>query len=288
MDNQNEREYFTFYRSFWESIEQATETEQLALYRAIARYGLNQEEPHLSGMVNAVWLCIKPQLDANWRKYVNGCKGKDFGGQGGAPVGNRNAAKQHHRTSKTTPKQPLNNPTGQATQPLTISKTTGNKEIIKKEQSNKEQSNKEQTADGTSASVRVEKIDFENIISLWNKHCPSLPSVQMLNDNRKNKIRMRLHEMKSVQKMVEVFDRLERSDFCKGSTGWKATFDWFMSNDSNWVKVMEGNYDNRRSGKSLNINDEWNEPQPASKHDAVDDWERENQAMPQHTESEWK
>ena len=88
--------------------------------------------------------------------------------------------------------------------------------------------------------------------------------------------------------MVEVFDRLERSDFCKGSTGWKATFDWLMSNDSNWVKVMEGNYDNRRSGKSLNINDEWNEPQPASKHDAVDDWERENQAMPQHTESEWK
>ena len=54
-------------------------------------------------MVKAVWMAMKPQLDANWIRYQNGCKGASHGKKGGAPKGNKNA-------SKTTPKQPQNNP----------------------------------------------------------------------------------------------------------------------------------------------------------------------------------
>lgn len=79
-----QRDTFIFYRSFMESIDQAPEPDQLQLYRAISRYALDRTEPdNLIGMVKAVWLVIKPQLDANWNKYLNGRKG-------GAPQGSKN------------------------------------------------------------------------------------------------------------------------------------------------------------------------------------------------------
>jgi hypothetical protein len=43
----------------------------------------------------------------------------------------------------------------------------------------------------------------------------------------------------------EVFLLAERSDFLKGTNGkWNATFDWLM-NENNFVKVLEGNYENK-------------------------------------------
>ena len=68
------RDSFIFYRSFQESIEEADAESQLRLYRAIAHYALNQEEPKLKGMERAVWHGIKPQLDANFKRYLNGKK----------------------------------------------------------------------------------------------------------------------------------------------------------------------------------------------------------------------
>lgn len=53
------------------------------VYRAVAQYALDKVEPQLDGIATILWTLIKPQLDANWRRYRNGCKG-------GAPVGNTN------------------------------------------------------------------------------------------------------------------------------------------------------------------------------------------------------
>ena len=61
-----------------------SESDQLTLYRAIVGYGLDcQEASFDSSYLRMAWKLIKPQLDANWRRYENGCKG-------GAPVGTRN------------------------------------------------------------------------------------------------------------------------------------------------------------------------------------------------------
>ncbi len=92
------RDSFIFYRSFQEGINCLTEVEQLIIYRSIASYALNREEPELEGTTKLVWLLIKPQIDANWRRYSNGLKG-------GAPVGNTNAVKTTKRQPKSTEKQ---------------------------------------------------------------------------------------------------------------------------------------------------------------------------------------
>ncbi len=92
------RDSFIFYRSFYEAIKQLPESNQLELYNAIIEYSLNETELSVSTISNAFFTLVKPQIDANIRRYKNGCKG-------GATKGNTNAKKQ----SKTTDKQPKNN-----------------------------------------------------------------------------------------------------------------------------------------------------------------------------------
>ena len=97
------RDSFVFYRSFFECIEEAEPESQTRLYRAIADYALNHTEPkNLKGLEKGMWIVIKPQLDANLKKYVNGCKG-------GAPIGNINAKKKGKKQPKNNQKQPNEN-----------------------------------------------------------------------------------------------------------------------------------------------------------------------------------
>ena len=66
------RDSFIFYRSFYEAIKEIPEESQLKVYKAITNYALNQEEIELNGIPKAIFSLIKPQLDANYKKYENG------------------------------------------------------------------------------------------------------------------------------------------------------------------------------------------------------------------------
>ena len=66
------RDSFIFYRSFYESIEELPEENQLKVYKAISNYALNQEEIKLDKISKAIFSLIKPQLDANYQRYLNG------------------------------------------------------------------------------------------------------------------------------------------------------------------------------------------------------------------------
>jgi len=66
------RDSFIFYRSFYEAIKEVPESEQLQIYKAISMYALEQEEIELTGVAKAIFSLVKPQLDANYKKYENG------------------------------------------------------------------------------------------------------------------------------------------------------------------------------------------------------------------------
>ncbi len=66
------RDSFIFYRSFYDAIKEISEENQLKVYKAISNYALNQEEIELDGVSKAIFSLIKPQLDANYKKYENG------------------------------------------------------------------------------------------------------------------------------------------------------------------------------------------------------------------------
>lgn len=97
-----QRDSFIFYRSFFEAIEEVEAESQLPIYRAIAMYALDKKEPKLTGLGKVLWRLIKPQIDANWQRFENGCKGGEHGFKGGAPMGNQNARKQPQNNPKTT------------------------------------------------------------------------------------------------------------------------------------------------------------------------------------------
>ena len=69
------RDSFIFYRSFFESFEGLSKKDRLILFEAVCNYALNDIEPELNGISLAIFKLLKPQLDANIRRYENGCKG---------------------------------------------------------------------------------------------------------------------------------------------------------------------------------------------------------------------
>lgn len=102
---------------------------------------------------------------------------------------------------------------------------------------------------------------YQDIADLWNSICVSLPKVQKLNDNRRQKIKCRCDEWGKTSDVWlktagDIFTRVQASDFMKGSgrDGWLATFDWLFSNSSNCIKVMEGNYDDNRGSRNVQHN----------------------------------
>ena len=107
-----------------------------------------------------------------------------------------------------------------------------------------------QTAD-TKEDVREERVPYDRIRDLWNDTCKGLLNVHVLSKSRKSKIKTRVAEMGGVEKAMEtigkLFAKVSESSFLNGDNdrSWKASFDWLFENDKNWVKVMEGNYDDR-------------------------------------------
>jgi hypothetical protein len=85
MTNSNTRDSFIFYRSFYEAINHLPEDQQLQIYKAIASYSLDFKEVNLKGISNAIFTLIKPQLEANKKRYLNGIKGAEHGVKGGKP-----------------------------------------------------------------------------------------------------------------------------------------------------------------------------------------------------------
>lgn len=76
MTNPNTRDSFIFYRSFYEAINHLPEDQQLQIYKAISSYSLDFKDVNLEGIPNAIFTLIKPQLEANRKRYLNGIKEK--------------------------------------------------------------------------------------------------------------------------------------------------------------------------------------------------------------------
>ena len=85
------------------------------------------------------------------------------------------------------------------------------------------------------------KINYQEIVDLYNNTCKSLPAVRALNDARKAAIRSRLRKY-GIADLKTVFENAENSSFLRGEGGgWKASFDWLIK-EANMLKVLEGNY----------------------------------------------
>lgn len=95
------------------------------------------------------------------------------------------------------------------------------------------------TPKGVSATVQPHDVQ-----KLYNEHRGGLPESRSLSKSRLAKIKTRLKEHPDLSYWQEVFATAGKSPFLCGDNdrGWKANLAWLVENDSNHLKVIEGNY----------------------------------------------
>lgn len=87
----------------------------------------------------------------------------------------------------------------------------------------------------------------EKFVSDYNSICQSLPKCTKITAKRKKAITKILKEY-SEDEILQVFNNLENSEFCKGNNdnGWKANIDFILREDK-FVATLEGKYGTRKS-----------------------------------------
>jgi hypothetical protein len=92
-------------------------------------------------------------------------------------------------------------------------------------------------------------VPIEKIIQSWNERT-KLSKVNTISESRKKAIRARWNEH-GRDNIWKVFKKTFESDFLNGKneSNWMASFDWVM-NPTNFVKILDGNYDNREKPKT--------------------------------------
>lgn len=133
--------------------------------------------------------------------------------------------------------------------PLLFSSSQENTITLQEEESHEEG---EWSVEGGEHCDRV--ASCESVVAAWNETCgDTLPKVQVLSEPRKAAIRQRLKDADGFEALKVVFARVAASDFLsgrsegRGGQPFRATFDWVMA-PRNFVKIVEGNYDNRTGG----------------------------------------
>lgn len=108
---------------------------------------------------------------------------------------------------------------------------------------------------------------IREVVEAYNKTCVSFPAVKSLSESRKKAIRARLKTY-SLGDFQAMFEKAEKSDFLKGENqrNWSANFDW-MIKDSNFAKILDGNYDNDKGKAHL--------PRGDDKFSAIRQWAEE-------------
>ena len=94
--------------------------------------------------------------------------------------------------------------------------------------------------------------DITKFVDDYNTICKSLPKCCKLTKERRKAIAHIIKKFKK-EEILQVFNKLEQSDFCAGrnSRGWKADFD-FILRENKFVSVLEGKYDNSTPSGTYN------------------------------------
>ncbi len=93
-----------------------------------------------------------------------------------------------------------------------------------------------------------EIVPVQELVELFNRSFPELPTVKVITDKRRAAVRKRWIEnkdrMPTVERWAAFFEYIRGSDFLMGRTAkpWNGfCFDWLFT-PSNFVKILEGNY----------------------------------------------
>jgi hypothetical protein len=85
---------------------------------------------------------------------------------------------------------------------------------------------------------------LDAFLAAWNENRGTLSKVLALTDARRGKIRTRIRGGLTIERFTEAVKLCATTRFLTGCNDrkWQASFDWLTKNDSNLLKVLEGQY----------------------------------------------
>ena len=192
------RDSIVFYKSFVDALKALPDEDRLKLYDAIFEFGIYGVEPELSGIDAAVFTLVRPQIEANNRKYENGVKG-------GRPKNQTETkTKPNHNQTITKPK-PNNNQT------ITKTKPNHNQSITKAEPNDNVNVNDNEKGNGNDNAS-----GSDGPLSLLSYLNEKTGSTYKMTDEIESLIQGRFMEGYTVDQMKQVIDKKCAEWSCDG------------------------------------------------------------------------
>lgn len=116
----------------------------------------------------------------------------------------------------------------------------------------------EKVKEGIDKKVKENNTSINNTINIlidFYHKTNKFPKVLKVTEGRKKKVEARLKDV-GYDNLIKSFDIGSRSKFLTGQTkdsDWKADFDWFIANDTNAFKVIEGKYSDKQKEETEEV-----------------------------------
>lgn len=239
-----------FYASWKEALQGLPDSVRLEVYEAAIDFAMSGEEPALTGTAALAFSFIRQDIIRDIQKYERICeRNRANGRKGGAPIGNRNASKaENDETIQNNP----NNPLGAKTTQNNPNDNEDDNDNVNDNDSTKRIVSDDTIRESESLSPVTPPTDINELCKFFNSEMKNagalIPTIRTISGRRKTYTlaRIREHGKEAFAQMVRT---AATSDFLNGrnSKGWTANYDWLVY-PSNFVKVIEGNYNNRQHG----------------------------------------
>lgn len=245
------RNRITFFASYYEALRELPSDERVALYDGIMLLAFEGKEPHFeSPIARSIWAAIRPNIQSTINK-------SNAGMMGGAKIGNQNARKSPYSESIDFEEiNPQKNKQKSNKNQTEINQKTSNKDKDKGIKEKDKDKKKDIQDNNSNESLSIVDITSNEVCQIWNEICApvGLQRVMKMTTRRQEKARCRLREWQAGgadarNTFREICNAIASSSFCRGQNShkWEATFDWIIENDSNYVKVMEGKYNDKQT-----------------------------------------
>ena len=241
-----------FYASWKEAIKGLPDGVRLEVYEAAVDFAMTGNVPELSAMAAMVFPFIRQDIERDSESYDKLCEmRRKIGKLGGAPKGNQNARKNNQNnqvveiTTKTT-KASENNQNN-------LNDITTSSNSLSKEKNSLQSSKRKSAEADPIAAGKEEKADapdFRKLADFFNdelrRNGSIIPTIRSIDGQRRSGTMARIREH-GKPAFAEAVKKAAASDFLNGKndSGWVADFDWIIK-PNNFIKVLEGNYDNRQ------------------------------------------
>jgi len=237
-----------FYASWKEAIKGLPDGVRLEVYEAAVDFAMTGNVPELSAMAAMVFPFIRQDIERDTANYQRLCE-----------KNRENIRKRWNKEQKgsdTTeydriPPYTTEYQKYQKYQPIPNDDISEDISLSSKEKNSLQSSQRKSAeADPIEAPKDDETTDFRKLADFFNEELKKsksvIPQIRAIGGQRKSSTAARIREHGKAA-FAEVAKKAAESDFLNGNNdrGWVADFDW-MIKPNNFIKVLEGNYDNRQ------------------------------------------